>query len=196
MTTMASAHQLQPPGCAVAPLAKHETVVVVGNGMVGHRFCQRLTAQATSSFRVIVFGDEPTPAYDRIRLTSVFKGTAPEDLHPATGKWYADRGIDLRLGDAVVEVNVEYKQVISAARGPGNDCRSARFSEHSFDGCVCIEHQRQELHAGYPLAFESRRQNSCAGWSKGFSLGPWIALTRPRKALTGVWAVCITYASR
>lgn len=65
--------------------------------------------------RLIVFGEEPTVAYDRIRLTAVFKGTAPEELRLATPKWYLERGIELRLGDPVVSVDVEAKHVTSAA---------------------------------------------------------------------------------
>ena len=46
------------------------TIVIVGNGMVGHRLCERLTGvDAPVRYRVVVFGEETRPAYDRIHLT-------------------------------------------------------------------------------------------------------------------------------
>ena len=42
-------------------------MVVIGNGMVGHRFCERLAAyDANREFEVVTFCEEPRPAYDRV----------------------------------------------------------------------------------------------------------------------------------
>src|SRR5690606_16000156 len=81
-------------------IASNETrVVVIGNGMVGHRFCERLSElDAWRSFRVTVLGEEPRPAYDRVKLTSYFTASSKEDLQLAGEPWYVARGIDLRLG--------------------------------------------------------------------------------------------------
>src|SRR4029453_15463021 len=59
--------------CAERSLA--ETVVVIGNGMVGHRFCERLReGDREERFEIIVFGEEPRPAYDRVHLSDYFAG--------------------------------------------------------------------------------------------------------------------------
>ena len=50
-----------------------KTVVVIGNGMVGHRFCERLTAlDVERNYRIVTFCEEPRPAYDRVNLSKFF----------------------------------------------------------------------------------------------------------------------------
>src|SRR5437762_2922844 len=52
---------------------EQKTVVVIGNGMVGHRFCERLVEFDTERvFKIITFCEEPRPAYDRVHLTKYF----------------------------------------------------------------------------------------------------------------------------
>ncbi len=48
-------------------------LVVVGNGMVGHRFIEELIERADPGrYEITVFGAEPRPAYDRVHLSSYF----------------------------------------------------------------------------------------------------------------------------
>ena len=53
-------------------------VVVVGNGMVGHRFAE--LAATNPGVAVTVIGEEPRPAYDRVHLSDYFAGASAEDL--------------------------------------------------------------------------------------------------------------------
>ncbi|MGZ0066996.1 nitrite reductase large subunit NirB [Microbacterium arborescens] len=55
-------------------------VVVVGAGMVAHRFVESLLSRADDTWRVTVVGDEPRHPYDRVGLTSFFAGASTEDL--------------------------------------------------------------------------------------------------------------------
>ncbi|WP_121257151.1 nitrite reductase large subunit NirB [Nocardioides ferulae] len=51
-----------------------KTLVVVGHGMVGHRFTQAAIERGlTETYDVVVVGAEPRPAYDRVALTSFFE---------------------------------------------------------------------------------------------------------------------------
>ena len=60
-----------------------KTLVVVGHGMVGHRFVQAAIERGlTETYDVVVVGEEPRPAYDRVALTSFFEVGA-EELSPA-----------------------------------------------------------------------------------------------------------------
>lgn len=81
-----------------------ERVVVIGNGMVGFRFCDLITGdeRARDRMNVTVFGEESIPAYDRVHLTSYLEGTSLESLQLAPRDWYDRRGIDLHAGDPVV----------------------------------------------------------------------------------------------
>ncbi|HZV07995.1 MAG TPA: nitrite reductase large subunit NirB [Gemmataceae bacterium] len=94
-----------------------KTVVVIGNGMVGHRFCERLLDfDADQQFQIVTFAEEPRPAYDRVNLTKYFEHRRAEKLALATPQWYADRGIRLYMGDRVTEIDRE-KRVVRSARG-------------------------------------------------------------------------------
>ncbi|WP_027341769.1 nitrite reductase large subunit NirB [Hamadaea tsunoensis] len=87
-------------------------VVVVGNGMVGQRFVEALTARdASGEWRVTVLGEENRPAYDRVRLSALFDGSTPADLHLGD----LPSGVDLRLGTAALAVDRAAKTVTTEA---------------------------------------------------------------------------------
>ena len=49
-------------------------LVLIGHGMVGHRFVQAaVERRLTERWDVVVFAQEPRPAYDRVALTSFFQ---------------------------------------------------------------------------------------------------------------------------
>ncbi|MGG9972600.1 nitrite reductase large subunit NirB [Ferruginibacter sp. SUN002] len=88
------------------------TVVVIGNGMVGYKFCERLLAKSTD-FNLIVFGEEPRRAYDRVHLSEYFSGKTAEDLSMSSLEWYEENGIQLHLSDPVLEINRQNKTIHS-----------------------------------------------------------------------------------
>jgi nitrite reductase (NADH) large subunit len=91
-------------------------VVVVGNGMVGHRFCEELADRNVDGrFRITCLGEERRPAYDRVRLSEFFAGKTALDLQLADAAWYAERGIELSLGEPVVEIECTARRVRTAA---------------------------------------------------------------------------------
>ena len=80
------------------------TVVVVGNGMVSQRFCDQLRRRTNAqTTRIIVFGEEPWPAYDRVQLTKYFQLSSADPLLLATRTWYANNDIELRTSARVDE---------------------------------------------------------------------------------------------
>jgi len=89
-------------------------VVVIGNGMVGHRFCEKL--RTAGLFHIVVFGEEPRPAYDRVHLSEYFNGRSAADLSlPMTG-WFEEEEIVLHLGDPVREIDRQ-RQVVHSGKG-------------------------------------------------------------------------------
>ncbi len=67
-----------------------KTLVVVGHGMVGHRFVQAAVERGlTETHDVVVIGEEARPAYDRVALTSFFDVGA-EALSLLPGGTYDD----------------------------------------------------------------------------------------------------------
>jgi nitrite reductase (NADH) large subunit len=80
------------------------TIVIVGNGMVGYKFCEKLVSRS-AQFNIIVFGEEPRIAYDRVHLSEYFNGKSADDLSLSCSSWYADNGIALHLDDPIQEIN-------------------------------------------------------------------------------------------
>ncbi len=90
-------------------------VVVVGNGMTGYKFCEKLVARSEegSKIGITVFGEEPRVAYDRVHLSAYFDGKSAEDLELAPASWYQERGITLYLSDPVVAIDRAARKVRS-----------------------------------------------------------------------------------
>jgi nitrite reductase (NADH) large subunit len=81
-------------------------IVVIGNGMVGYKFCDKLVAKsAPHTFNITVIGEEPRPAYDRVHLSAYFSGTTVEELTMAPAGWYADNGIQLLTSELVTAID-------------------------------------------------------------------------------------------
>lgn len=92
------------------------TIVLVGHGMVGQRFLEALAEhRVTDSARVVVFCEEPRPAYDRMHLTSYFSGTTPDGLSVTPAGFMAEHGIELHVGDPAAAVDRAARTVTSAA---------------------------------------------------------------------------------
>jgi nitrite reductase (NADH) large subunit len=100
-------------------------LVVVGNGMIAAAFLEELVAGG-ERFEVTVFGAEPHPAYDRIKLSTVLAGHCdPESLTMLDEDWYGDHRVTLHAGCEVVAVDRE-RQVV-------RDCTGR---ETPYDVCV------------------------------------------------------------
>ena len=75
-----------------------KTLIVIGNGMVGHHFLEQFCASpAAADFEIIVFGEEKQLAYDRVHLSEYFGGSTHADLAMGTLEWYTEQGIQLHL---------------------------------------------------------------------------------------------------
>jgi nitrite reductase (NADH) large subunit len=89
-------------------------VVVVGNGMVSHRFCEKLVElDHARRFRIVVCGDEPRAAYDRVHLTDYFAHRDADRLRLGADGWYAQHGIELRVGTRIRHVDRLRREVVA-----------------------------------------------------------------------------------
>jgi len=87
-------------------------ILVVGNGMVGHRFLQEAARLGLCSrFEVVAIGEEARAAYDRVNLSKFLDGKTAQDLSLVLPREYEDAGIDLRLNDCVTRVDLAAKSV-------------------------------------------------------------------------------------
>ncbi|MDD1782706.1 nitrite reductase large subunit NirB [Enterovibrio sp. ZSDZ35] len=89
-------------------------IVVVGNGMVGHRFIDELCDRNTNGdFEITTFSEEPRLAYDRVQLSSFLAGNAAEDLMLTSEEAYDEKGVHYFLNEKVVAIQRESKCVVT-----------------------------------------------------------------------------------
>jgi nitrite reductase (NADH) large subunit len=92
-----------------------QNLIVIGNGMVGHRFLEQAIAQGLApEWQLITFCEEPRVAYDRVNLSGYFDGKTAEDLSLVQPGFFADNGITVHVGDKVVAIDRDRKTVTSA----------------------------------------------------------------------------------
>jgi nitrite reductase (NADH) large subunit len=89
-------------------------VIIIGNGMVGYKFCEKLKTKS-DSFKLIVFGEETRRAYDRVHLSEYFNGKTAEDLSMSTASWYEEEEIDLYLNNPVISIDRMNKSVSTSS---------------------------------------------------------------------------------
>ncbi|MCV9386505.1 nitrite reductase large subunit NirB [Reichenbachiella ulvae] len=91
-----------------------EKIIVIGNGMVGYKFCEKLRAKADKNkFEITVFGEEPHPAYDRVHLSEYFTNPSVENLEMAPRSWYEENDIELISGEMINQIDRVNKTVTS-----------------------------------------------------------------------------------
>lgn len=86
-------------------------IVVVGNGMVGHKFVEELVAKKLPGMQLTVLGEEPRAAYDRVHLSAFFSGSSADDLSLVEPGFYSREGIELRLNAKAVAVDRAKREV-------------------------------------------------------------------------------------
>ncbi len=97
----------------IGPLGRSERIVIVGGGMSAFGLCDRLVRiGAMTQLQVIVFGEEPQPAYDRVNLSKLFQGRSAEDLLLAKSQWYLDHGINFLTNRRIIRIDRGAKQVV------------------------------------------------------------------------------------
>jgi 3-phenylpropionate/trans-cinnamate dioxygenase ferredoxin reductase component len=91
------------------------SVLIVGAGLAGARCAETLRAEGYSD-KLVLVGDERLPPYERPALSKEYlAGTRSEDelLLRAPSSW-AERDIDLRLGQRVVHVDARQRSATTA----------------------------------------------------------------------------------
>ncbi|MGB0955308.1 MAG: nitrite reductase large subunit NirB [Panacagrimonas sp.] len=82
-------------------------LVVVGNGMVGHKLLEELADQENLDITVVC--EEPRPAYDRVHLSEFFSGKSAEDLSLVAEGFFDHPNIQLKLNAKVTGIDRDAK---------------------------------------------------------------------------------------
>jgi ferredoxin-nitrate reductase len=94
-------------------------VVVVGTGMSGLTVVEELLRRRPAdAWRIVMLGEEPGPAYNRILVSKLLAGTCgPGELVLKPAAWYAHHGVDLRGGCPAVAIDTQARTVTDLAGG-------------------------------------------------------------------------------
>ncbi|HZU90409.1 MAG TPA: FAD-dependent oxidoreductase [Stellaceae bacterium] len=106
------------PATPAPAAAEAERMVIVGGGAAGFAAAEMLRREGYAGGITMISADD-APPYDRPNLSKDYlAGTAPEDWIPLRpDAFYADSGIDLRLGAAAAAVDLAGRRVLL---GDGN----------------------------------------------------------------------------
>ncbi|AWG21894.1 nitrite reductase (NAD(P)H) [Flavobacterium faecale] len=87
-------------------------IIVVGNGMVGYKFCEKFISKSgQEKYQITVFGEEPRRAYDRVHLSEYFAGKTADDLSMSTSNWYEQNNILLNTSELITDIHKENKTI-------------------------------------------------------------------------------------
>jgi nitrite reductase (NADH) large subunit len=96
-------------------MSNKQTLVVIGNGMVGHHFLENLVAgDMKNNYHIVTFCEEERPAYDRVHLTEFFSGKTAKDLSIVSDDFFNANNIKIYIGDKAIAIDKTNKIVTSA----------------------------------------------------------------------------------
>ncbi|MGE8366133.1 FAD-dependent oxidoreductase, partial [Cupriavidus sp.] len=72
-------------------------LIIIGHGMVGHKFLECLAEAGSQDIEVTVLCEEARPAYDRVHLSEFFAGKSAEDLSLVEAGFFERSNMLLRL---------------------------------------------------------------------------------------------------
>ncbi|MGK5039736.1 nitrite reductase large subunit NirB [Janthinobacterium sp. GB1R12] len=89
-------------------------IVVLGHGMVGHKFLERLALDNAPHLSVTVLCEEPRPAYDRVHLSEFFSGKSADDLSLVAPGFFDKGNVVLKLNARAVSIDRAAKTVTAS----------------------------------------------------------------------------------
>ncbi|HSW20427.1 MAG TPA: nitrite reductase large subunit NirB [Ramlibacter sp.] len=91
-------------------------IVVIGHGMVGHKFLESLDDAGLRDAEVTVLCEEPRPAYDRVHLSEFFSGKAAADLSLVAPGFFERDNLLLQLNTRAASID-RAAQTVTTATG-------------------------------------------------------------------------------
>ncbi|SPB13047.1 nitrite reductase [NAD(P)H] large subunit [Caballeronia novacaledonica] len=91
-------------------------IVVIGHGMVGHKFLECLAGSGNEALDVTVLCEEPRAAYDRVHLTEFFTGKSADELSLVEAGFFERSGYGLKLNARAVSID-RAARTVSASTG-------------------------------------------------------------------------------
>lgn len=90
-------------------------IVLIGHGMVGHKFLESLAETGITGVEVTVLCEEPRPAYDRVHLSEFFSGKSAAELSLVEPGFFERTGFSLRLATRAASIDRRTNTATTAA---------------------------------------------------------------------------------
>lgn len=90
-------------------------IVVIGHGMVGHKFLESLDASGIVHAEVTVLCEEPRAAYDRVHLSEFFAGKSAHDLSLVSPGFFDRDNLLLKLDTRATAIDRAARTVTTAS---------------------------------------------------------------------------------
>ncbi len=89
-----------------------EPLIIIGQGMAGTKLAEELSARALGRYSIVLIGDEPRRAYNRVLLSSLLaREVTAEAIELKPRAWWARQGITNIFGKAVTGIDVRRRTV-------------------------------------------------------------------------------------
>ncbi|MGH8431555.1 MAG: FAD-dependent oxidoreductase, partial [Solimonas sp.] len=92
-------------------MGQKQKIVVIGHGMVGHKFLECLAEAGLPDLEVTVLCEEPRPAYDRVHLSEFFAGKSADDLSLVAPDFFERDGLLLKLDAKAASIDRAMKTI-------------------------------------------------------------------------------------
>jgi nitrite reductase (NADH) large subunit len=106
-------------------------IIVIGHGMVGHKFLETLAERGAPELEVTVLCEEPRAAYDRVHLSEFFSGKSADELSLVAPGFFDRTDMVLKLNARATAVDLAAKTV-TVASGETLDYDKLVFATGSF----------------------------------------------------------------
>ncbi|HSW11857.1 MAG TPA: nitrite reductase large subunit NirB [Solimonas sp.] len=92
-------------------MGQKQKIVVIGHGMVGHKFLESLAEAGMPDLEVTVLCEESRPAYDRVHLSEFFAGKSADDLSLVAPNFFERDGLLLKLNAKASHIDRAMKTI-------------------------------------------------------------------------------------
>ncbi|KAK7058498.1 hypothetical protein VNI00_002132 [Paramarasmius palmivorus] len=113
----------------MSPSGSRSTIFVVGLGMVGIAFIEKLLGlDEAKRYRIVTCGEEDHLAYNRVALTEYFQHRSVEKLYLNPVEWYSQQdpeSFEFHIGETCTRINIDSHTIVTN-----------KGREFSYDYCV------------------------------------------------------------
>jgi nitrite reductase (NADH) large subunit len=79
-------------------------IIVVGNSMVGYKFCEKFISKSgQEKYQIIIWKNQDAPMI--VYLSEYFAGKSADDLSMSTSNWYTENNIILNTSELITDIN-------------------------------------------------------------------------------------------